>query len=58
MSYPTFRDGKRSIDFILVYKISGLTTEAAETKHSAFIKSLETLGLQLEQETFSVNIVC
>lgn len=56
MSYPTFRDGKRTIDFILVYKVSALSTEAAETKHKTFIKTLETLGLQLEQETFSVDI--
>ncbi|XP_048524159.1 anoctamin-4 isoform X2 [Dendroctonus ponderosae] len=54
--YPTFRDGKRTIDFILVYKISALVTHNAAIRHRAFILALQTLGLEMEYESFSVDV--
>ncbi|CAG9766699.1 unnamed protein product [Ceutorhynchus assimilis] len=52
---PTFKDGKRTIDYVLVYKTSALLTEGAATKHKTFIDTLKKLGLELENEAFSVD---
>ncbi|XP_030756919.1 anoctamin-5-like [Sitophilus oryzae] len=52
---PTFKDGKRSIDFILVYKLSTLDSEKHEKRHKGFLESLQKLGLEIEEEPFSVD---
>ncbi|XP_050303777.1 anoctamin-3-like [Anthonomus grandis grandis] len=56
MSYfPCFNDGKRTIDFILVYKSSALNSEIITKHHENFLKTLETLGVEFEAAEFSVN---
>ncbi|KAL1516169.1 hypothetical protein ABEB36_000088 [Hypothenemus hampei] len=53
--HPTFKDGKRLIDFILVYKLSALVTEELETKFKRFISTIEILGLEYESESFTAD---
>lgn len=56
MPFPTFHDGTRSIDFVLVYKVSALAKAKRQKMFKTFIIALNALGLQLEMSHFSVRL--
>lgn len=56
MPYPTFHDGRRSIDFVLVYKVSALAKAKRIKRFKTFTIALKALGLQLEMSHFTVRL--
>lgn len=56
MPHPTFHDGRRSIDFVLVYKESALAKAKRKKRFKTLTIALKALGLQLEMSHFTVRL--